>query len=583
MKYRYLPILISVLGVACQPPPQAPAATARAAAELDAVAETTPTVSDGANDPAIAVDRADPSASLVLGSGLEGGLEVYGLDGRRISILETNPISLVDLHYGFPLAGDTVTLVVAYDVAAAALHAYKLDGQELIPVSADPIPMNAELEGLCLYRSPRTGNFYAIAVGDGRIQQWELYDDNGNVAASRVRVVPVGHGAGHCAVSNRNGMIYYSQETIGVWQLPAEPEAEAVPEPVAYLEPHGPFIGDVKGVGIYEHPDGALLIVSDADASRFQLFDLDDNSHVGTFSVAGVEETEGIAVAGVALTPAFKDGLVVVADDMNDGENTNYKMISWTDIAAGLDLDVAGGIDPTTAPGIEMANVTATVETVPVLSYGDAADDPAIWIHPTEADKSLVIGAQKKTRALNVYDLDGFLLQSLPDGRINNVDIRYGFELGGETVDIVAGSNRSTDSLSFWRIHAESRTLENVTDGVVPTGMMDPYGLCLYRSSTSGQYYVFVNDTDGVVKQFLIEDRGNGRIGASVVREFAVGSQTEGCVADDATGDLYIGEEGVAIWKYGAEPDSGDDREMVDSIEGGNLDGDIEGACDLSR
>ena len=39
-----------------------------------------------------------------------------------------------------------------------------------------------------------------------------------------------------------------------------------------------------------------------------------------------------------------------------------------------------------------------------------------------------------------------------------------------------------------------------------------------------------------------------------MVRQWDVGTEVEGCVADDELGDLYISEENVAIWKYGAEP-----------------------------
>jgi len=52
-------------------------------------------------------------------------------------------------------------------------------------------------------------------------------------------------------------------------------------------------------------------------------------------------------------------------------------------------------------------------------------------------------------------------------------------------------------------------------------------------------------------------------------------------VADDVTGDLYIGEENVAVWKYSAEPGDSEARTKVDGIEGGNLTGDIEGIAIL--
>ncbi|MCH8134406.1 MAG: phytase [Proteobacteria bacterium] len=234
--------------------------------------------------------------------------------------------------------------------------------------------------------------------------------------------------------------------------------------------------------------------------------------------------------------------------------------------------------DPTQALMARVAIVSPSVQTVPVTTFGDAADDPAIWVHPDDPAMSIIIGTQKK-RGINVYDMSGKLLQSREDGRINNVDIRYGFMLGGEAVDIVTASNRTHQSIAIWKVDPVTRTLIEIADGVIPTEMGDPYGLCMYVSAKTGEYFVFVNDTDGLVKQWQLVDAGNGKAGVNLVREFSVGSQTEGCVADDETGNLYVGEENVALWKYSAEPDGGDARTMVDSIETGNLTADVEGVA----
>src|SRR3546814_12710561 len=64
--------------------------------------------------------------------------------------------------------------------------------------------------------------------------------------------------------------------------------------------------------------------------------------------------------------------------------------------------------------------VTALVETVPAGSYGDAADDPAIWANPGDPAASLVIATDKKA-GLYVYDMRGEVVQFLPDGKMNNV------------------------------------------------------------------------------------------------------------------------------------------------------------------
>ncbi|MGI9260788.1 MAG: phytase, partial [Woeseiaceae bacterium] len=369
--------------------------------------------------------------------------------------------------------------------------------------------------------------------------------------------------------------LYFSLETLGVFKLNAEPESEAEKEIVDVAQPFGRFAGDVKGVAIYEHQDGGFLLVSDADESRLQVYDLASAKHVGSLAIDGVDESEGISATNAALSTGLANGVLVVTDDLNEPEHTNFKIVAWRDVADALGLEV-GDAPVHDAPPTAII-VKPSVETEPVMSFGDAADDPAIWVHPTDPGLSLIIGSQKQ-RGINVYDLDGKLLQSRADGRINNVDLRYGFDLGGETVAIVTGSNRTTDGISVWIVDEKSRTLIDVADGIIDTGMTDPYGACMYHSATSGQYYVFVNGKDGLVRQWVLEGNNDGRVAATQVREFNVGSQTEGCVADDDTGDLYIGEEDVGIWKVSAEPDGGEDQKLVDGTgDNGNLTADVEG------
>src|SRR4051794_4370388 len=91
-----------------------------------------------------------------------------------------------------------------------------------------------------------------------------------------------------------------------------------------------------------------------------------------------------------------------------------------------------------TPPSVPVDSVPALVETDPVAGEKDAADDMAIWVNPSNRAESLVIGTDKAADALEVYDLAGTRLQRIPDrnGSVNNVDLRYGFPLGGTSVDI---------------------------------------------------------------------------------------------------------------------------------------------------
>ncbi len=189
---------------------------------------------------------------------------------------------------------------------------------------------------------------------------------------------------------------------------------------------------------------------------------------------------------------------------------------------------------------------TASGETDPVPPGGDA-DDPAIWVHPDDPADSTIIGTDK-LGGLAVYDLEGNEIQYLADGDLNNVDLRDGFRLGGESVTLVTAADATTNRLAIYRVDPATRELVDVTGREIELGIA-AYGSCMYRSAETGRFYVFVNsekdagDPGGRVEQWELIEEPGGRVDARRVRSFAVGSQTEGCVADDELGDLYIGEE----------------------------------------
>ena len=113
--------------------------------------------------------------------------------------------------------------------------------------------------------------------------------------------------------------------------------------------------------------------------------------------------------------------------------------------------------DATSTPAPIPGEVTATVETEPVPHESDAADDVAIWVHPTDPSLSTVLGTDKLDGGgLGVYDLTGQQLYFYFDGNLNNVDVRYNFPLGGARVSLVAVTNRADPpSLIFYSVNAE--------------------------------------------------------------------------------------------------------------------------------
>ena len=220
--------------------------------------------------------------------------------------------------------------------------------------------------------------------------------------------------------------------------------------------------------------------------------------------------------------------------------------------------------------------VFATVETTPVLNPPDSADDSAIWIHPTNPSLSTIIGTDKKG-SLDVYDLSGAVLQRIPI-LTNNVDLRYNFPLGGESVALVTGVDRTAHKLFAYKVNPTTRLLEDVS---TPSSLPGLLGSSMYVSPITGKYYAFMNK-DSVLNQYELVDNGSGRVAVNLVRTVTFGSfvnLTEGVTADDVHAKVYVSEEAVAIWKLGAEPTDGDTKVMVDKPidQGGHFQPDIEG------
>ena len=97
----------------------------------------------------------------------------------------------------------------------------------------------------------------------------------------------------------------------------------------------------------------------------------------------------------------------------------------------------------------EGLGVSARLETPSVGTAGqDAADDPAIWAGAAPvmiggtATRGFVAGTDKKA-GLYIYGLDGTVLQFLPEGLLNNVDLTEGLIVGGRPQVVLGASDRT--------------------------------------------------------------------------------------------------------------------------------------------
>ena len=545
---------------------------APALAQIQPVATTAPTAQGGANGVVLLRDPTDPKKSVIAASAELAGLEFYGLDGQRIASVPGGEVEAVDARDD----GNRAILAVL-DSQAGGLRLFARDyaSGQVSALNAKPLPLGYSGEGLCLHRSARDGALYAFAMGrDGQLDQWLLYPTQGGQMDGRVvRRLRLSSEAKFCVADDTTGALYVAQAAVGIWRYDADPEAEPVPT-IVDINRLGHIAGEVGGLAIIDGGAGAnYLIAANTDAGDYNAYDRGaGDKFLGAFKAPSVAKPSALLGLRAPVGSRLPAGALLIADDRKQGAHS--QVLSWADIAATLKLST--GVDAPPAPKSKVALVHATMETVPVDHDGDAADDPAIWVHPTDPHLSAIIATDKKG-GLAVYDLSGQRLQFLPDGKMNNVDLRGGFKLAGKTVTLIAASDRTHKSIALYTIDPQTRLLTNVADGVQPTNLSDPYGLCMYRDRKGGTF-VFISDPDGLVRQWKLTATPAGKVKAQPVRDIRFDTQTEGCVADDETGALYVAEEDVALWRLGADAKAGSAKTVVARIaENPALKDDLEG------
>jgi 3-phytase len=196
------------------------------------------------------------------------------------------------------------------------------------------------------------------------------------------------------------------------------------------------------------------------------------------------------------------------------------------------------------------------------------SDDPAIWLHPKDRSKSLVLGTDKNVDGgLYAFDLSGRIVGRVPGlKRPNNVDVEYGLALGGARVDIAVVTERLGDTIRVFRLP----DLAPLDGGGLPVfageAQRAPMGVGLYKRPSDGAVFAIVGrktgPAEGYLWQYRLEDDGAGRVKATTVRAFGAFSgglgEIEAIAVDDALGYVYYADEWAGIRKYPADPDAKD-------------------------
>lgn len=219
-------------------------------------------------------------------------------------------------------------------------------------------------------------------------------------------------------------------------------------------------------------------------------------------------------------------------------------------------------------------NVYANLETEAVSSAGDSADDECFWYNRHDPEQSYIIGTDKK-QGLIIYNLKGVQVQSFRVGRLNNVDLRYGFSFKHQKVALLTASNRTTNSVSIFTIdHAGTITYRQ--EAALKSKTSEVYGLGMYKSPITKKFYTVIISKKGEIEQWEIKVIDN-KITGEIVRKGTLSTQSEGFVADDYHKKMYVAEEDSAIWAFPAEPDNSIKFTKIIGTDALNMKADFEG------
>ncbi|CZT44929.1 related to 3-phytase precursor [Rhynchosporium secalis] len=554
------------------------------------------------------------SNPLLLGNdgSATGGFRIWSLDGssplREVSAKATGRSKLVTTVYDI----GKKDLIITISQPNSVLRVFDVNGFQEIKEAAKSAL--GDWSALCSWKSPKSGSQYFYLFGKKQVVQYLVRADE-SLEIFEVQTFNLPVEASSCAVSLYNNRVYFtSDKSKTVYGFKTE-ESVTAPTITTFFE----AADDVTGMAVYAGVKSDYLFVAQKDlvavyTGRFRLVGTMKLSGGGDIELQGfamlqaktatypagaltyaIEADAGKAFGVSSLESALKglkievntafdpraackDRAAITCTECNSSGFCEKKRSGTTCACfagfAGPKCQSFTCVENCSGHGTCVGANECRCEAgwggvhcsflllepkLETVGYGGDGDDPAIWISPLSADQSRIITTTKSEQGagLGVFDLSGNLLQTLPAGEPNNVDMIYNFTLGSDrVVDLAFAACREDNTLCLFEMSSNG-TLSNIAGGSQPVvADYDVYGSCSYRSPKTGVQYLFVNSKTAEYLQYALTSAPDGSLNTTLVRQFTAGSggQVEGCVTDEANGFLLVGEEPVGVWRYDAEP-----------------------------
>ncbi|KAK0106888.1 hypothetical protein ONS95_003607 [Cadophora gregata] len=485
-------------------------------------AKTVPTESDNT------AVYASPSNPLLIGndgSASTGGFHIFSLLNlstapiQSISSKTTGRSKLVTTVYA--IGGKD--LIITISQPNNALQVFDINGAGFDEIEEARKMAVGDWSALCTWKSSKSGEQYFYLFGKKQVVQYLIRkDEKFEIVEIQTFNLPVE--ASSCAVSSYNGRVYFSgDDSKSVYGFKTE-EVSSAPAIETFFE----AADDVTGLVVYAGKSSDYLFVAQKDliavyTGRFRLVGTMQLTGAEDIEVQGlavlqtktaeypagaltcaIEDEDGKAFGVSSLESALKslkieantaydpratckDCLDTICNDCNSSGFCTKKRsgttcscfagftgplcqsFTCTDNCSGLGSCMgANDCECEAGWGGLYCSFLLVEPKLETDANGGDGDDPAIWISPISPDQSRIVTTTKSEEGagLGVFDLSGKLLQTLPAGEPNNVDMIYNFTLaGGKTVDLAFAACREDNTLCLFEMSANG-TLSNIDGGI---------------------------------------------------------------------------------------------------------------------
>ncbi|MFD2247972.1 phytase [Pontibacter ruber] len=515
------------------------------------------------DDPAIWINKQDPSASLILGTDKDedGALYVFNMEGKIIAdkvIKNLKRPNNVDVAYGLMLNGKRVDIAVTTERYAGKLRIFSVPDMQTLDNGGIEVFAGETGEGIdepmgiALYERPTDGKVYAIVSRksgptDGEYLWQYLLEDDGKGSVKGTLVRKFGKYSGRqeiesVAVDDELGYIYYSDEKAGVRKYYADPEKGD--NELALFASNG-FASEHEGISIYKIEDGTgYILVSDQQADEFHIFTRDgtaanphDHKLVKVVKVAA-HESDGSDVANFPLLPHFPKGVFVAMST-----DKTFHLYRWEDIA-GNDLKIQ-------PPVINQTPSDKTAPTVLSITRQNPTTE-------NTSNTSVIFRATFSER-VNGVDASDFVITAVTSSITGTISEGKAVGTSGTIYDVTVSSITGTGTLRL--------DLKNTG-----TSITDTSGNNISGGYTSGQTYTIVgaDQTKPIVvsinRQSPTEET-NGN--TSVIYRTTFSEKVNGVDATDFTLTSVSGNAGGTVASIQSVGTAGDLYDVaISSISG---------------